>query len=133
MRSGLSPLEQVTRRLSEIEQSGLNTSKLLPKAVVSVKEKDCCFLLKDDRFAFVRQKNVDGTLACEILEQRHTSSFFEEPCSSKLLNIVWTGNGQGRRRNELLRETDLFRKVVCLRQESGCVHWVWIITCRIFF
>ena len=121
VRSGLSPLEQVTRRLSEIEQSGLNTSKLLPKAVVSVKEKDCCFLLKDDRFAFVRQKNVDGTLACEILEQRHTSSFFEEPCSSKLLNIVWTGNGQGRRRNELLRETDLFRKVVCLRQESGCV------------
>ena len=121
VRSGRSPLEQVTRRLAEIEHSKLNTGQIHPKAIVSVKEKDCCFLLKDDRFAFVRQKNVDGTLACEILDQRHTSTLFEQPCSSKLLNIVWTGNGEGRKKNGLLRETDLLRKVACLPQENGCV------------
>lgn len=121
VRSGRSPLEQVTRRLSEIEHSKLYTSKTPAKAFVSVKEKDSCFLLRDESFAFVRQKNVDGTLACEILDQCHTSPLFRQPCSSKLLNIVYTGNGQGRMKNGLLRETDLFRKVACLPQETGHV------------
>lgn len=120
VRSGRSPLEQVTRRLAEIEQSQLNTIRKHPKAIVSVKEKDSCFLLKDKRFAFVRQKNADGTLACEILDQRHTSLLFDKPCRSDLLNIVCT-NGQGRMEKQLLREKDLIRKVACLPQEDGYV------------
>ena len=40
VRSGKSPLEQVTRRLSEIERSQLTTIKKHPEAIVSVKERD---------------------------------------------------------------------------------------------
>ncbi|KAL0149164.1 hypothetical protein M9458_055596, partial [Cirrhinus mrigala] len=64
VRSGKSPLEQVTRRLSEIDHAGVNKSETQPDkqpVFVSVKEKDCCFLLKDDRYAFIREKNADGT------------------------------------------------------------------------
>lgn len=111
-------MEQVTRRLSEIEHSEVNKSETHPKVFVSVKERDSCFLLKDETFAFVWQKNADGTLACQILQQRHTSPLFHQPCSSGLVNIVCIGNGQVRVKNGLLCEKDLFRKVA-LPQESG--------------
>lgn len=117
VRSGRNPLEQVTRRLSEIEHSEVKKRKM--QVFVSVKERDSCFLLEDERFAFVRQKNADGTLACQILHQRHTSPLFHQPCSSGLLNIVCIGNGQVRMKNGLLREKDLSRKVAYLPQESG--------------
>ena len=122
VRNGRSPLEQVTRRLAEIEHSQLNTAKLHPKAIISVKEKDCCFLLEDQRFAFVRQKNADGTLNCEILDQRDTSPLFQQPCCSKqYLNIVCTRDGGGRKEHRLLREMDLSRKVACLPRGTGYV------------
>ncbi|KAI2645238.1 Cell cycle checkpoint protein RAD17 [Labeo rohita] len=119
VRSGRSPLEQVTRRLSEIEQSEVDSSQRHPKVFVSDKEKDSCFLLRDNSFAFVRQKNADGTFACEILRQCHTSPLFQQPCSSGLLNIVCIGNGRVRMKNALLRERDLLRKAACLPQEGG--------------
>ncbi|KAL2095482.1 hypothetical protein ACEWY4_010201 [Coilia grayii] len=119
VRSGRSPLEQVTRRLSEMEHSEVSTSKKKPEVFASVKERDCCFLLRDDRFAFIRQKNADGTFACETLHQRHTSPLFDQPCSSGLLNIMCLRNGQVRMKNALLREGDLFRKVACLPEETG--------------
>ncbi len=119
VRSGRSPLEQVTRRLSEMEQSEVDNSQRHPKVFASVKEKDSCFLLRDNSFAFVRQKNEDGTFVCDILRQRHTSPLFHQPCSSGLLNIVCIGNGHVRMKNALLQERDLFRKVACLPQEAG--------------
>lgn len=85
----------------------------------SVKEKDCYFLLSDERSAFIREKNADVTFACEILNQRHTSPLFYEPCSSKLLNIVCTENGQGRMKRELLLQTDFICKVACLPKQTG--------------
>ena len=119
VRSGRNPVEQVTWRLSEIEHSEVNKSKMHPKVFASVKERDRCFLLKDETFAFVRQKNADGTLACQILHQRYTSPLFYQPCSSGLVNIVCIGNRQVRMKNGLLCEKDLFRKVAYLPQESG--------------
>ena len=90
-----------------------------PKVFVSVKERDSCFPLEDERFALVHQKNAEGALACQILHQHHTSTLFHQPCSSGLVNIVCIGNGQVRMKNGLLREKDLFRKVSYLPQESG--------------
>ena len=119
VRSGRSPLEQVTRRLAELEQSEVSLTTSKPKKIASVKTKDCCFLLKDGRFAFIRQQNADGSFECEILHQRHTSPLFRQPCSSGLLDIVCTRNGQVRMRNAQLLERDLFRKVACLPQEAG--------------
>ncbi|XP_061597513.1 uncharacterized protein LOC133460763 isoform X3 [Cololabis saira] len=119
VRSGKSPLEQVTRRLAELEHSGVNMSATKPRKFASIKTKDCCFLLKDQQFAFIRQQNADGSFECEILHQRHTSPFFSQPCSSGLLDIVCTANGQVRMRNAQLLERDLYRKVACLPREAG--------------
>lgn len=94
-------MEQVTRRLSEIEQSEVDNSQRHSKVFASVKE------------------NADGTFACEILHQRNTSPLFHQLCSSGLLNIVCIGNGCVRMKNALLQERDLFRKVACLPQEAG--------------
>lgn len=119
VRSGRSPLEQVTRRLSELEHSEVDKSQRHPKVFASVKEKDSCFLLRDKSFAFVGQKNADGTFACEIVHQRRTSPLFHQPCSSGLVNIVCIGNGHVRMKNALPQERDLFWKVACLPQEAG--------------
>lgn len=118
VRSGRSPLEQVTRRLSEIEHSEMTMRKISPKLTTSVRDRDRCFLLRDDRFAFLQQKNADGTFACRILHQRHTSPLFSQPCSSGLINIVCL-KGVVRMKQGLLRERDLFRKVACIPQEMG--------------
>lgn len=123
MRNGKSPLEQVTRRLSEIEHAENNnlgkTQHATQPVLASLKEKDSCFLLKDESFAFIQEKNADGTFVCKILNQRYTTTLFHQPCSSKLLNIVCTRNGQGRMKRGLLHKTDLIRKVACLSQETG--------------
>ena len=120
VRSGRSPLEQVTRRLSEIEHSQSDTSKRQKKVFISVKERDSCFLLRDESFAFIRQENADRTLLCDILHQRHTSPLFQTPCSSKLINIVCTRDPQpGTMKNGTLVEADSYRKVACLPQETG--------------
>ncbi|XP_063061794.1 uncharacterized protein si:dkey-242h9.3 isoform X6 [Engraulis encrasicolus] len=119
VRSGRNPLEQVTRRLTEREHSAVKNHKTRPQVFISAKERDSCFLLENDRFAFVQRKNADGTLACKILHQRHTSPLFHQPCSSALLNVVCIGSGHVTMKNCLLREEDLFRKVAFLPQECG--------------
>ncbi len=119
VRSGKNPLAQVTRRLSEIEYANAKTQpEARPRMFLSTKEKDNCFLLRDEKFAFIRERR-DGIVVCDVLHQRYTSPLFEKPCNSKLLNIVYTRNGQGRMKRRQLLETDLFRKVACLPHENG--------------
>lgn len=95
------------------------TKRTTQPVLASLREKDSCFLLKDESFAFIQEKNPDGTFECTILNQRYTTTLFHQPCSSKFLNIVCTGNGQGRMKRGLLHKTDLIRKVACLPQETG--------------
>ena len=121
MRSGRSPLEQVTRRLAELDHSEVDNSQRHPQVFASVKQKDSCFLLRDNNFTFVQQKNADGTFACEILRQSHTSPLFQQPCTSGLLNIVCIGNGPVYC-NVLLQERDLFRKVAYPFAMDGNTH-----------
>lgn len=76
--SGKNPLAQVTRWLSEIEYANGNKSKTQPEArpqmFVSTKEKDSCFLLRDERFAFIRERGGDGIMLCYVLHQHYTSA-----------------------------------------------------------
>lgn len=123
VRSGKNPLAQVTRQLSDIEYANEKTQpEARPQMFLSTKEKDNCFLLRDEKFAFIRERRGDGIVVCDILHQRYTSPLFEKPCNSRLLNIVYTKNGQDRMKRRQLLETDLFRKVACLpHEDSGSV------------
>ncbi len=39
-------------------------------------------------FAFVKEKRSDGSLVCDVIHHNDTESFFDDPCDSRLLNIV---------------------------------------------
>ncbi len=71
MRNGKSPLEQVTRRLSEIEHAENNnlgkTQHATQPVLASLKEKDSCFLMKDESFAFIQEKMPMGLLCAKFL------------------------------------------------------------------
>lgn len=123
VRTGQNPLAQVSKRLVEIEHAQGNSSagpKAKPQMYISTKRRDSCFLLDDDRFAFVQERRGDGTVVCDVIKQRHTAALFDKPCSSKLLNIAYIGNGHRFQRKEV-KETDLGRKVACLSFNNGSV------------
>lgn len=75
--------------------------------------------MRDKSFAFVHQKNADGTFACEIVRQHHTSQVQSYTVGEIMVNIVRIGNGHVWMKNALLQERDLFRKVAYLPQEAG--------------
>lgn len=60
-----------------------NKSKIQPKTrpqmFVSTKEKDSCFLLQDERLAFIRERRGDGTVVCDVLHKCYTSALPEAP------------------------------------------------------
>ncbi|KAL1268706.1 hypothetical protein QQF64_034069 [Cirrhinus molitorella] len=123
VRTGQNPLEQVSKRLVEIEHAQGNSSaqpKAKPQMYISSKRRDSCFLLEDESFAFVQERRGDGTAVCDVVKHRHTVDLFDKPCPSKLLNIAYIGNGRRFRRKEV-KEKDLNRKVACLPFNNGSV------------
>lgn len=116
------PIAQVTKRMSEIENAkkGINKPQE-PRSCfyISTKDKDHCFMLHNENFAFVKEKRQDGTLVCDVLSQKDTRDFFKKPCESRLLNIVYVQ--RKRTKTKLLQTKDLYRKVACLPCEQGHV------------
>ncbi len=79
VRSGQNPLAQVSKHIIEIEHSQRTASaqpEERPKMYISTKKRDSCFLMEDDRFAFVQERREDGMVVCSVLKQRHTANFF---------------------------------------------------------
>ncbi|XP_073722626.1 uncharacterized protein [Misgurnus anguillicaudatus] len=123
VRTGQNPLAQVSKRLVEIEHAQGNSSaqpEVKPQMYISTKRRDSCFLLEDERFAFVQERRGDGTVVCDVIKLRHTVDLFDKPCLSKLLNIAYIGNGRRFQRQEM-KEKDLARKVACLPFNNGSV------------
>ncbi|KAF4114095.1 hypothetical protein G5714_004318 [Onychostoma macrolepis] len=80
---------------------------------VSTTLRDGCFLLDNEDFAFVKEKRSDGSLVCDVIHHNDTESFFDDPCDSRLLNIVRVRDLSRAKRQLITRHT-LHRKVVCL-------------------
>jgi hypothetical protein len=90
VRNSKNPIVQVTKRLAEREISkGDNIRISSTYTTVSAKQRNSCFMLYNESFAFVREKRENGHFLCEILQQRHCDNFFTVPCESKLINIVY--------------------------------------------
>lgn len=123
VRNAKNPLAQVSKRLTEIktfERKVVSANTKYNIAFISTKQKDSCFMLHSEDFAFVKEKRPDGKLVCEVVRQRDADNFFEKPCDSKLVNIVYIG-GRTRTSRKLLEKCELFRKVICLPYSSGHV------------
>ncbi len=61
---------------------------------LSTKQRDSCFLMEDDTFAFVQERGGRGTVLCDVIKQGNTAEFFDMPSLSKLLNIVYIRDGR---------------------------------------
>ncbi|KAL0150376.1 hypothetical protein M9458_054193, partial [Cirrhinus mrigala] len=119
VRQSRNPIAQVAKRLAELEQS----TKCRPLTKerftrVSTRPRDCCFILQNKDYVFVKEIREEGTLVCDVLRQCHTESFFSEPCDSKLLNIVRVRD-INRTKRRLISKQQLIRKVVCLPNNPG--------------
>jgi hypothetical protein len=115
-------IAQVTKRLAEVEKAHARRTK--PKrSCISIRRKDRCFLLKNENVAFVREKRPNGDLLCDVIAKGRMLDFFESPCRSKLLNILFIRETAMRivSREKVLRASDLNRKAVCLAYKDGFV------------
>ena len=101
VKNAKNPIVQVAKRIQEKECADVICVKQQSTfKVISTKERNNCFLLKDGSFAFVKEKKDNRTLVCQILKQRHTENFFTKPCESKLLNIVFVKQHQRMKRKK---------------------------------
>ncbi|KAL7395525.1 hypothetical protein ABVT39_018579 [Epinephelus coioides] len=122
VKTGQNPLAQVSKRIVEIEtaQRIANTQpQSSSKMFLSTKRRDSCFLMADGSFAFVQERREDG-IVCDVIKQSRTTDFFNTPCQSKLLDIVYVKNGQVFKR-KAVNEKNLIRKVACLPFNNGTV------------
>ena len=117
VRNSKSPITQVAKRLAEVERAGVSTHQRKHFRFISTKPKDNCFLLGNDDFVFVREKRDNGCYACDVVKRRDTADFFEHPCKSSMIDIVYIKNNVRTRRMML----QFFRKVVSLPRADGHV------------
>ena len=114
------PLVQVVKHLAEKKNAHTNTKMpQRPLQLLSTKQKDSCFLLNDERIAFIKEKRPDGSLICSIIPHHQMTNLFEKPCQSKLVNISFVANVESFAKEELLQSKDLKQKAVCLPHRGG--------------
>ena len=122
VKNAKNPIVQVGKRLEEKRMTNQGDVKLKPTfSVITTKERNNSFLLKNGSYAFVKAKlNDKKTLVCQVLQPDQTYSYFTEPCDSKLLNIVFVKKQQRMKRKHVSVQ-ELFKKLVRLPLENGCV------------
>ena len=119
--SAQNPLVQVVKRLKEFYQSEQKAQISWSFTTVSTKLKDSCFLLASNKVAFVVERNSDKRIACDVISERHTTSFFENPSDSKLYGIVLIKNAQRNAKCCFVQRNEFILKCVCLPYGDGLV------------
>ncbi len=89
VRQSRNPIAQVAKRLTELEKSTKHrrvAKRDVHSCIYHIK--GWLFPLDNEDFAFVKEKRSDGSLVCDVIHHNDTESFFDDPCDSRLLNIV---------------------------------------------
>lgn len=113
------PIAQIVKRITEIDMSRTKHSTKLRCLYVSTNKKDSCLLLKNEDFAFVKERRPGKKYVCDVIGQHHLSSFFTKPCDSKLINIAVAKNIGRHTKRRLIEYSDIDRKAVCLPYDGG--------------
>lgn len=119
--SAQNPLVQVVKRLEEFYQSDQKARISWHFTTVSAKLKDSCFLLASNKFAFVVDRNSDEKITCDVISERHTASFFENPSDSKLYGIVLVRDIERNAKRCFVQRNEFILKCVCLPYVDGLV------------
>ena len=121
IRNAKNPIAQVTKRLVEKDLSSVLEYKTRSSfTYISTSPRNQCFFLKNETYAFVKEKRENGTYLCDIVRQTTSANFFTHPCDSNLLNIVFVPN-HCRMSRWLLDKQEINKKCVCLSYEDGKV------------
>ncbi|KAK6191229.1 hypothetical protein SNE40_002965 [Patella caerulea] len=124
IRNSNNPIAQVVKRQRELESADteMEFSTCKPKFKINTTEKNKYFLLTSSAFCIIREIRADNMFLADILNLKQTEPFFDSPCSSKLLNIVFVRNFNGTKRR-LVEYGELQRKVVCLPHNDTTSSW----------
>ena len=87
VRNSVNPTAQVAKCHFEYQQCFGQLPKKLLFIKASTKAKDNWFLLNGLSIAFVKIKHNDGTLECDVINQRYVDSLYSLPRDSKTFNI----------------------------------------------
>ena len=83
------PVAQVAKSLSELEKSTTKPFMNSSATYLSTKvRKDSCILLKNQSFAFLKEKRENGEYLCTVISQQRLDNLFTNPCESKLINVT---------------------------------------------
>ena len=116
----INPTAQVAKRHFEYQQCFEQLPKKLLFTKVSTKAKDNCFLLNDLSIDFVKIKHNDGTLECDVVNQRYVDSLYSFPTDSKTFNVyLLTSKNRNKNEERILRIEDFQKKCVCLPERRG--------------
>lgn len=121
VRTAQNPIAQISKRLTELENA---RCRRIPKKLhlfTSTRKKDSCFMLKNNRIAFIKEKRDDRKYVCEILSRRSLGSFFSNPSDSRLINVYFVASRREVHHRTLVEHNDLLRKMVCIPCEGGNV------------
>ena len=89
VRKSQNPIAQVTKRISEIESSTVRSRRKETSFLITNKNSDRCFMLNNNKFAFMVEKRADGKMVCDCVSERHFGILFNSPCHSKLIDIMY--------------------------------------------
>ena len=120
VRNSNNPISQVAKRLTERRNASTGETKVSSHyKIVTNKERDRCFLTRREEYVFVLDE-TDAGYFCDVIHNRHVSSFFKQPCDSKLISVALVKSLNCAER-KILQKDDLYRKCVCLPFRDGLV------------
>ena len=118
VRNANNPVVQIAKRLSEIKNTTrIKSSK---KRVISIRLRDSCFLLKNEKFCLHKEKLSENCYRCHAFKLKQMENLYVKPIESKSLSIGVIKNMKSISFEECeVTVNDLARKVCMLPWKSG--------------
>ena len=86
------PLAQVVKGVSELERFPMNGADFKNLDIaIAAREKDSWFLLSSGEFAQILDIN-QNSYDCRVISNTSTQNLFNDPCDSKMINVVYIRN-----------------------------------------
>lgn len=121
IRNGNNPMVQVIKRFSELHQTNVKTSTKKYFTTISSKEKDSCFIIKNERIAIVTRVHDGGMCDCDTFKMTKLRNLFSKPGESTLFNIGYLPSDGVRMTKSVIHKSSFLKKVVFLPYENGHV------------
>ena len=122
VRNASNPLAQIAKRIYEADcQREFQVSKS-KDFKVKASGPNMCFLLQNDKFAFVQSVQDTDTYICSVVKLENCDNFYPEPYNSKLIGICFCKCAFIKRcKQTIVKKAQLKRKVCCLMYKDGYV------------